>query len=178
MATVSAAKPKTGGAVYYAPAGTTLPTDATTSLNAAFKSLGYISEDGLTNADSKTYETVKAWGGDTVLTALTEHTDTFSFKLIEYTNVDALKAIYGDANVTSATNSLTVKSKAVDVPAACWCVEMIMEGGKAKRIVIPNGKISEVGEIAYGDSDAVGYEVTVTALPDATEVTHYEYMTI
>ena len=36
---VSAAKPKTGGAIYRAPLGTTLPTDASTALNAAFKCL-------------------------------------------------------------------------------------------------------------------------------------------
>ena len=44
---VTAAKPKIGGAVYSAPLGTTLPKDATTALDKAFKALGYISEDGL-----------------------------------------------------------------------------------------------------------------------------------
>ena len=40
---VTAAKPKTGGAVFCAPLGTALPTDATTKLNEAFKNLGYAS---------------------------------------------------------------------------------------------------------------------------------------
>lgn len=44
---VSTPKPKVGGAIFSAPLGTTLPTDATTALNVAFKGLGYVSEDDI-----------------------------------------------------------------------------------------------------------------------------------
>ena len=63
---VTSAKPKVGGAIFSAPLGTPLPTDATTDLNAAFKPLGYVSEDGLVNENTASSENLKAWGGDIV----------------------------------------------------------------------------------------------------------------
>ena len=72
---VTASKPKLGGAVFRAPLGTPLPTNATDELNKAFASLGYISEDGVTNSNTMTTEKVKAWGGDVVMEDETEKTD-------------------------------------------------------------------------------------------------------
>ena len=53
---------------------------------------------------------------------------------------------------------------------------MALKGGTSKRIVLPSAKVSEIGDISYGDSDAIGYETTWTALPDKDENTHYEYI--
>lgn len=178
---VTVGKPKVGGAVHWAPIGTTLPTDATTaiaSVSNAYVDLGYVSEDGLTNNNSPESDTVKAWGGDTVLNLQTDRPDTFALTLIEAMNEDVLKTIYGASNiVVDGGGNITVKATAQDMPSGVWVFDMILKGGRAKRIVVPNGTISELGEIAYKDSEAVGYNVTITDVPDTNGVYHYEYIT-
>lgn len=174
---VSAGKPKVGGAIFVAELGTTLPTDATTALANDFACLGYVTEDGLTNSNSPESEIVKAWGGDTVLTLATGREDTFSFKLMEIKNIEVLKMVYGETNVTgtlAAGIAITANAKALEHHVIV--VDMVLSGSEVKRVVIPDGSLTELGDITYSDSDAIGYEMTISALPDASGNAHYEYI--
>lgn len=177
VSNVTAGKPNVTGAIYVAPLGTTLPTTHNASLAAEFVPLGYVSEDGLTNSNSPSNTDVKAWGGDTVLSLQTDRPDTFQFKLIETLNEDVLAEIYGSTNVVNDGNdNLAVSVKSDELVGRSWVIDMVARGNRAKRIVIPNGKISALGDIAYKDDEAVGYDVTVTDMPDSSGVYHYEYI--
>lgn len=176
-ANVTAAKPGVGGAISRAPLNTTLPTDATTALAAAFASLGYISEDGLTVTNELTVEDTTAWGGDIVLSNQTGKANRFKAMLIEAKNVDVLKAVHGDANVSGALSTgITVNVNSAEQAAASWVVDMVLRDGALKRIVIPNGKITAIEDVTYSDSAAVGYDITITAMPDSSGNTSYEYI--
>jgi len=176
-AKVTAGKPKVGGGVYTAPTGTSLPTTADGSLAQAFENAGYCSDDGLTHTGSPTTEQVKAWGGDPVLCSETGKSDVYKVKFIEAMNPVVLKAIYGDENVSGQIESgITIKANNKELPERAWVVDQIWKGGVLHRTVIPRGKITEIGDVVYKDNEPVGYEVTITALSDTSNNTHYEYL--
>lgn len=168
--------PGINGGIYRAPKGTTLPTDATTALGAAFQNMGYISEDGVVNSLNKTSQDIKEWGGDTVMTVKTGQNDTFKLKYIESMNLEVLKSIYGAENVTESNGAVTVKVNAKDAGAAVYVIDMAQNGGRLKRIVIPRGTVSALGDIVYKNDTPVGYDVTISAGLDTNGNTHYEYI--
>lgn len=174
---VTTGKPKIGGAIFRAPLGTKLPVSAKEVLDSAFLSLGYCSDSGVVNSNSPTNSSVKAWGGDIVLDTQTEKNDTFKFTLIEALNENVLKTVYGDDNVSGdLVTGLTIMANSKEQQECAWVIDMILKGGALKRIVLPNAKVTAVGDITYADTGAVGYETTVSAVPDTLGNTHYEYI--
>lgn len=174
---VSAGKPKSTGAIWAAPKGTTLPTSTSEALNDAFKCLGYVSEAGVVNSTSIESSKIKAWGGDTVLVIFSSKEDAYKFTLIEVKNVDVLKFVYGADNVSGdLANGLIVTANNSQPDEVSLVIDTIMSDNTAKRTVIPTASISEIGDITYSDADAIGYETTVDCIPDTDGNTHYEYI--
>ncbi len=172
---VAAAKPAVGGALSVAATTATLPTDATTAL-VGFTGLGYISEDGITESITRESEDIKAFGGDVVLSTQTEFSNTFQLTLIEVLNVDVLKEVFGSSNVSGALGTgITVNVNSAELTERAWVFDLIVRGA-VERLVIPNGKITEVGETTYSDSDVIGYDITITAFPDTSGNTQYKYI--
>lgn len=175
---VSFGKPKSTGAVFVAPLGTTVPTNATDGLDSAFLPMGYISDDGLVNSVSTDVETVNAWGGDKVLVGQTTFGETFTVNLLE-TNVNALKTYYGEDNVEVSGDNITVTQNSAQLPGCVVVFELVLTGGRIKRIVVENGQIADrSGDITYTDGDAIAYPAVFEALPDANGNTHVEYIAV
>lgn len=168
-ANVTTGKRRVSGGIFWAPPGTALPTDATTALAAAFRNVGYVGEDGLTNSKSRETMNVKEWGGETVASEVTSQDESLKWKSIEYLNVDTLKAVYGAENVTvDGSGNITIVSKAGTFGQGVWAVDMALSGGRLERIVVPDGNFTDMGDIVYVGTDAVAFDLTLACNYDAT----------
>lgn len=160
---VSTGKPKITGAIWRAPKGTALPASAVDELNAAFKCVGYIANEGVTNDNNIETDSYHAWGGDVVIVYQTEKTDKFNWNMIETLNEEVQKAFHGDGNVSGTlADGMTVRVNANDLDENVWVIELSLRGA-FRRIVIPSGKVSEKGEVTYQDEDVIKYPITITA---------------
>lgn len=173
---VSWGKPPIEGGIKVAPLGTKLPTAPDEALNAAFKSLGYVSEDGVVNTQSRDTDSIKAWGGDEVLLLYTGSTDEYAFTLIESMNVEVLKLIYGEENVTGTPETgLTVKVDSQPRPMRSFVIDTVQKDRTIKRMVIPKGEVIQDGDISYTDNDAIGFPVRIKCNKDEDGYSQYMY---
>lgn len=176
---VATGKPKITGAIFAADITSTLslPVNASSTLATDFKELGFASDAGLVNSNTRESADIKDWGGTTVLSIQTSVEDKFKFTLIEATNIETLKTIYGAGNVTGTLAAgIAISVNGGELPKKAWVFDMVLNANTVKRIVLPSAKITEVGDINYTMDGAIGYETTLTAYPDEDGNTHYEYI--
>lgn len=152
------------GEVSVGPTSTTAPTDTTTALT-GFTGLGYVSEDGITESHDRSTDDIKAWQNSaTVRTVVTDSALTYNFTLIE-TTVKVVETALG----VTVTQTVTDGSYVV-VPSATGgrksFVIDVVDGANIKRIYIPQGEVTEVGDTSYTSGDAIGFELTITTYPD------------
>lgn len=173
---VSLGKFKVGGYAYWAPAGTTPPTNATTALPAAFKLLGYLSEDGLTiKTDTGTTE-VKDANGTTVMKVITSYAESYQFAMLEVLRAEAAKLRYNTDAVNGSDRKMTIKHQMPSGEVFVLVFEIAMTGDVKDRLVIGNCTRAEFGDRQVHAGDVQVYDVTVSANDMGNGVTAIEYI--
>lgn len=154
------------GAVRVAPLLTTAPT----AIDAAWtgsNDLGYISDEGIVESNPITTEKKRAWQNNAVVrTVTTEGESTFAFTMIQ-TSAAALKEYYGiaDADIDEDEGSF-VSNPGVENPRRSYVLDII-DGDELIRKYIPDGQVTEKGDISYLSGELVSYPVTLTAYDNA-----------
>ncbi|MFE7498212.1 hypothetical protein ACFU6O_03815 [Streptomyces albidoflavus] len=152
------------GAAYVAAPDSTLPTDATTPWDAAFTDIGWISDDGITESNSADATEIKGWqGGATVRKVISASEMSFSFTAIE-TSKTVLELYHKGSKVLTTDGKSVLAVKAPGPDRRTFGFDVI-DGNSHIRIVIPDGEVSETGDITYKGDEAVAYELTITAYP-------------
>lgn len=173
---IGAPEQKTTGAIKHAPVGTTLPVlsdigASGVTLDPAFVGDEYVSEDGLTLSPSMSTTNIKDWSGTVVRKLLEEFDGTLSWTMIS-TNEDTLKIAFGDDYVTSAAASSVHGAQVraalgAHLPDTQSWVFLMKDGDARVVIVVPNGQITEVGDVTFVSNNAIGWQVTLSTYPDS-----------
>jgi hypothetical protein len=146
------------GNVYFAPTGSTLPTDTTTALDAAFVDAGYISEDGVTFTLGRETEDLNAWQGTKVRVLTTAEPKTVEFTLMQ-SNKENIPFILGGGTIAgSDPYTYTPPAKGTNTERA-MVVEFV-DGTVTYRYVFPRVQLE--GEVSFSltANGAVEYPTT------------------
>lgn len=139
--------------------GSTAPTDTTSTPDAAFVNVGYVSEDGLIAAMSADFQEIKNWKGTTVKKAQTGSESTFKLTFLEITRKTI--ELYTGGRF-GATNILGLDGPVRDPRA--WVFDVLDPTLAWLRIYCPNAEITDRDDWDMSN-DAAGLGVTMTAYP-------------
>lgn len=158
------------GSLYVAPLGTTAPTDLG-AWGVGWVDLGYISDDGVTEAVNEDRQDFTPWQSATpIRTEITSAVQTFHATLWE-TKAATVSLFYrvpeSDMTVTGTAPNEIVSFNQQGKPdrdTRAYGIDVI-DGTYHRRIVLPMAEVTERGDVTYKSDTLIGYEVTITAYP-------------
>lgn len=161
---------------YFAPVGSTAPTNATADPAAAFLDAGWITSDGLTISTDESSTDISAFGTFApVRTITTSSTQTFEISFLESNPVSL--AVYhrkelGALVATAVTGALDFQTGAASSENYAALFDMV-DGDNLLRAFCPKVQVTDRGDIAIKGGEAVVYPVTLTAYPDIAGASIY-----
>jgi hypothetical protein len=80
-----------------------------------------------------------------------------------------METFYG--NYTNGVTQIT----GAQTDGLAWVIHII-DGTDLIRIAIPDGQITELGDVVYNNGDAIARQVTITCYPNVSGVKAYVYL--
>ena len=176
-AEVGVGSAKVTGAIWVAPQGTTLPTDATTALAGTYKLLGFTSDAGVTISENDDSQDIIAWEGRAkVYNVKTEYYETVAFTPIQ-TNADVAKLTWGDSNVTVSGSNIYAKHTAETLDPVVIVIETSPREGIVKRYC-GTFQLTSRGDATLDGTQSDMRQLTFNSLPDSGGVHMHEYVSV
>lgn len=152
-----------GGKVLVAPVGSTAPTDTTTAWDAAFKDLGYTSDDGVVLRPNLSVQDINAWQSfEPVRRVVTGRGMTIAFTLLQMTR-EALLIAFNGGSFTGTTTVTYAPGTAGNIYERMLGVEAV-DGDKIVRLIVPRVEISDVGDIPFTKTGPANIPLTLAML--------------
>lgn len=146
--------------VYVAPVGTAMPADESTSLNAAFKNLGFTTDDGVGfNVSYETASRMSSQALDPTLRIRTGRDTTVTCGLQQW-NQDTIPLALGGGTVSVATTHATYNAPDASVIDYRALILHSVNGDKVGRILIPKVMVTETGEISFSKDQESVLDIT------------------
>lgn len=146
--------------------GTTAPTTLTDAFGVGWDAVGLLGDEGLTEGREQDSSDHFAWGGILLRTIKSKHKRTFRVILMEDNAITFGLLNPGSTTATSTgVDTRTVKAPTTNIKA--FGFDLKDGGATVKRIIIPTGEVTEVGDTVYSDGEVTGYEATITVYPAA-----------
>lgn len=170
MANVAAnVRAAVSGKAYFAPVGTTAPTDATTAWGTGWTDLGWIlSDKGIVESYDDSTKQIRGFqSGATVRTIIQSSDATFEWTSLE-TKLTTLQVFHKGSSVTSSGGAYSMQVKLPVPQQWAFGFDIVDDPTHILRIVVPQGEISERKPVSYINSDGYYYDLTMMAYPDAS----------
>ena len=163
------------GMFFHAPAGTELPEYPSETLDAAWKSVGDVTDAGITLTTNKNTQNLKNWANVIKRVVLTEHDENIQAPIMDTTE-ESLKTVLGadNVNVTPAAvgHGKIVKAnlsdnKLPDEEAFLW---LMKDGDALIGIGCTRGQVTAVENVSFAPGAGITWTPTITALGDGFEM--------
>jgi hypothetical protein len=156
------------GGVFIAPTGSTMPTDATSALDAAFGELGYISEDGVNFGMEQSRDPLNAWQSASPIRYLQSSREFMaSFELMQWNEDTLLLAFNGGQFTDNLDGTWDFDLPLPEEDAEFAMVIEAIDGVYKSRFVFERVTMTELGEIPLQRGDSANFPVTVKVLTQA-----------
>uniref|UniRef100_A0AAU8B3B8 Tail protein n=1 Tax=Dulem virus 32 TaxID=3145750 RepID=A0AAU8B3B8_9CAUD len=163
---------RVGGYAFAAPLAAPDPADGVAELDAAYLNMGYLSKDGLEEAEQRDTSDHEDVNGDVVETTQDKYGLTLTVTFLESLRGDLLKEIHGPENVTivaptqAKEGTITVKRNSVELPERKWVFELASRKARTRKFA-PKARIVSTGSQKFVSTDLISYQATIKCYPNA-----------